>query len=429
MRCRHCGYDNEPNSKVCSYCGSVLREEEQPKDSFNKPVEKEFRTPYKASVKNNTLKEKEWKDERELPKDNVKPEQQIKKSNNSNALYYVCAALIFCFVVFIIAIVFTVNNKNKKQIYFHNERNEEEIGTNQVVLASDVTSISMNNKYYNQTITDEESALDLIRQDSISEKKKCQNKEITKIEEQIESYGITAVNLCELDISVAEELRDAIQYIYTTYPIARNYLTNFTLYNSNEMNLGNSTIAFFIFHLDFAYSASTYPYAAKTAVAINSSYFLNIDKLNRTLEYSSSTGHFPKNASRSSVVIHELGHYLSYLVSVNSYKPDGFLVTDQITVPTLQQYTLNENTNRETSRSIIREAYQNYKMKYNDLKTEDDFRASISKYAMSKNARGEYLYDETIAEAFHDYYLNKEKAAPASIEIYKVLDKRLKELN
>ena len=44
----------------------------------------------------------------------------------------------------------------------------------------------------------------------------------------------------------------------------------------------------------------------------------------------------------------------------------------------------------------------------------DDFRASISKYAIAKDGTGAYIYDETIAEAFHDYYLNGDNAVLAS---------------
>ena len=77
--------------------------------------------------------------------------------------------------------------------------------------------------------------------------------------------------------------------------------------------------------------------------------------------------------------------------------------------------------------NMINEAYENYKQKYNDnTMTFDEFRASISGYAMAKDDNGKYIYAETIAEAFHDYYLNGENAAKASIEITKVLNERLK---
>ena len=77
------------------------------------------------------------------------------------------------------------------------------------------------------------------------------------------------------------------------------------------------------------------------------------------------------------------------------------------------------------SKALITEAYNNYKSKTNTTMTFDEFRGSISGYAMAKDDSGNYIYDETIAEAFHDCYLNGNNAAPASLEIVKVLESRL----
>ena len=44
---------------------------------------------------------------------------------------------------------------------------------------------------------------------------------------------------------------------------------------------------------------------------------------------------------------------------------------------------------------------------------------------IAKDNDGEYIYDETIAEAFHDTYLNKDNAIDASKYIIKVLKKYL----
>ena len=55
----------------------------------------------------------------------------------------------------------------------------------------------------------------------------------------------------------------------------------------------------------------------------------------------------------------------------------------------------------------------------------DTFRGSISQYALAKDNNNEYIYDETIAEAFHDVYLNKDQAVDASKYIEAVLKKYL----
>ena len=51
------------------------------------------------------------------------------------------------------------------------------------------------------------------------------------------------------------------------------------------------------------------------------------------------------------------------------------------------------------------------------------WRRTISSYAVSRDEKGNYIYDETIAEAFHDYYLNGKRAKLASKEIIKVIRK------
>ena len=77
------------------------------------------------------------------------------------------------------------------------------------------------------------------------------------------------------------------------------------------------------------------------------------------------------------------------------------------------------------SKKLLEEAYAEYKKNYGSSMSFDQFRASISSYAVAKDERGDYIYDETIAEAFHDWYLNGNNAKPASIMIMSVLQRYL----
>ena len=77
------------------------------------------------------------------------------------------------------------------------------------------------------------------------------------------------------------------------------------------------------------------------------------------------------------------------------------------------------------SNQIIKEAYNEYTKTYGAAISYDAFRGSISTYALAKDENGEYIYDETIAEAFHDVYLNGSSAAPASTYIVNALKKYL----
>ena len=58
----------------------------------------------------------------------------------------------------------------------------------------------------------------------------------------------------------------------------------------------------------------------------------------------------------------------------------------------------------------------------------DGFRGTISTYAVAKDSKGNYIYDETIAEAFHDCYLNGDNAKIASKLILEVLKEKLQEV-
>ena len=77
------------------------------------------------------------------------------------------------------------------------------------------------------------------------------------------------------------------------------------------------------------------------------------------------------------------------------------------------------------SRILLEEAYEEYIKVYGNNLTFLGFRESISKYAVAKDNTGSYIYDETIAEAFHDCYINGNNAKPASRMIMKVLNTKL----
>ena len=63
---------------------------------------------------------------------------------------------------------------------------------------------------------------------------------------------------------------------------------------------------------------------------------------------------------------------------------------------------------------LVKSAYKKYTDNYKGTLDYTGFRESISKYAVAKNGNGAYIYDETIAEAFHDCYLNGDNAKLAS---------------
>ena len=87
---------------------------------------------------------------------------------------------------------------------------------------------------------------------------------------------------------------------------------------------------------------------------------------------------------------------------------------------------VNDDFNSSSySYKMLMEAYDRYVSKYGRDLTFDGFRGTISSYAVAKDSKGNYIYDETIAEAFHDCYLNGDNAKIASKLILEVLKEKL----
>lgn len=360
---------------------------------------------------------------------------QNKFNNKKMVLTGLGVGLGVLFLLFIT--IFTINftiNASKANYYFsdNNYENKDEINQN-----NNTTSYSSSNKkkskYSTIVITDntysgvqiskKQDAYDLIVKDSVSQKNAC-SAEIQAIENDIiEKYGITAVNLCEMDLDFAKEIDNVFKKIYDEYPSVRGYLTNLSLINAP---LSNGYIAAFMPIFNFATSdtASTYPWVMKTQVLLNTTYFLNVTRLEASVTDGSNSGHFPPNATIYSPVAHELGHYLSFLAMMKYYEMNSILLIDESNVSEL--YDLYDDfCSGDYSLDMIKEAYENCKRDTNTSLEFDEWRATISSYAVARDNNGDYIYDETIAEGFHDVYLNGENAKEASKCVVSVLKERL----
>lgn len=286
------------------------------------------------------------------------------------------------------------------------------------------TKIVYDNQYFKMfTLHGIGDVYEVIRTDSLKQKQGCPAN-IINIENQIiNNYGIVAVNLCEMDEEFANEIKNVVAYIYNNYPTARNYLTNITLANVAS---GSSYMAAFmpIFTFVTSDTGSGYPVGSKTQIILNANYYLNPSKINNSVSYGSKSGYFPPNATRSSTVAHEFGHYLSYVALLNYYQSSklNYVTTGQAS----KLYNVYDDFNTGNfSRILLEEAYEEYIKVYGNNLTFLGFRESISKYAVAKDNTGSYIYDETIAEAFHDCYINGNNAKPASRMIMKVLNTKL----
>ena len=215
-----------------------------------------------------------------------------------------------------------------------------------------------------------------------------------------------------------------IKKIYEDFPSVRGYLTNMTILNVGGRN---GYIAAFmpIFIFASTNKMDSYPWVNKTQLLLNSTYFLNMKKLESSVSDASSKGWFPPNSNSFAPIAHELGHYISFLAMAKHYNLEQFLIIDKDNIATFNKISKDFDKG-DYSLSLIKEAYENYKNDNNEEMDLDEWRSTISVYAMTKDNHGQFIYDETIAEAFHDVYLNGEDARIASRYIYKVLQDRLR---
>lgn len=396
MFCNKCGNKVELNQQYCNKCGNRL--------SYN--------------IQN-----------KELNEDNF----EYYDSNNFDSRKSIRIPIIILVIAIILISVmilcfFKLNNNN---YYFNNEIGKvqeskpdtiEQSQQTTKVTGKYETDIVTNNTYEKVSLENFEDVKKLIRKDSVDQKKSNYPKEILKIEDDIiGKYSITAVNLKEMDTQFAKELEDVINEIYTYFPTTKGYLTNLTLTNLDTSQA--KVIALFMPIFPFASSntETTLPWGIKTQIQLNAKYFLNPDSMTAAINASSKAGHFPKNATKYSSVAHELGHYLSFIALLKQENIDSIMLLDEQNQEKF--FNMIEDWGEGTfSKKILNEAYTSYVKDNGDIDF-DEWRGQISKYALAKNESGNYIYDETVAEAFHDFYLNKQNANNVSKYIVRVLKK------
>ena len=409
MYCSKCGVQHNNNELYCSSCGNSFQ-----------TVNPNYNTTQNSMYQTNHINSNNIYQNEQVPSNNQKPNFLMNK--NTKVILGIIIGLAVILLIIIALIIVNLSNPD----YYINEQsyeNKNVIETKEENKSKYKTSIIYDSTYEGVTIKNEKDAYNLINSDSVKQKDSCP-KEIKQIENELsKKYDITAINLCEMDIEFAKEIGNVLKKLYNDFPVSRGYITNITLVNTS---MNSDFIAAFMPSFQFATSdtESSYPWVIKTQILLNSKYFLNIDRLDSSVKQGSSSGHFPPNASIYSPVAHEFGHYLSFLAMMNYYDLESILIVKDNNIKTFYEVCKDFGTG-DFSLKLINEAYQNYKR---DTKTNlslDQWRATISQYAVTKNSNGEYIYDETIAEAFHDVYLNDNNAKDASKYIVEVLKKKL----
>lgn len=318
-------------------------------------------------------------------------------------------------IFLIVLLISFINTRNRINITY----TVTSASNDYIKRSSNQTVVETDNVYSGVDINSDKDAYDLIIKDSKAQKDSCPLDILSIEEEMISKFNITAVNLCEMDPSFAKELYNVIDRVYTMFPSVKGNITNITIGNMDSSM--KSVIAYYQPLFPFAQSNNN-SMVYKMRIVLNAKYFLNENLLRETTKQSSLSGHFPPNSTISSPVAHELGHYLSFYAMCKFYKIDKTLIFKTSDNDNL--YTLIDNFSTSTfSKKMLDEAYELYISEGNKKIDFDEWRGEISQYALSKDDTGKYIYDETIAEAFHDVYLNNDNANTTSKYIVKVLRK------
>lgn len=144
-------------------------------------------------------------------------------------------------------------------------------------------------------------------------------------------------------------------------------------------------------------------------ITFNEAYYKEKDKLASAIERCTKSGWWPKNTSVSSIGTHEAAHGIEWYLDVNS--------------PSYQyEWERRDAWNKCTeAKAIVSQACKNVKKtEYGKGKKNADLKQSISKYATENDS-------ETLAEAFADWYTNKDNASPLAKEIVKLTKEKYKE--
>ena len=455
MKCFKCGFELQDGVFICPRCGAY-NTQEQTYNAFTTNNEPNNSFGNDGFSNNDYLINREdYNNRLEKKVIGIKPVKNKEKKGIGDLA--ICLVVL---AVWIILIYFMINNLGQKNNYYFEGSSDDpgypdvpvpsvpsepepepdnpdepsstpEIGEgvsksgyNGIATTTDKSRVVYDRQYFRRGYLNSKSdVLKFVQADSSKNKENCPEN-LKSLETEMETkYKITAVNLCEMDPTLANQIKNVTAYVYNNYPSSRGYMTNLTLATVSD----NATyMAAYMPMFTFVTSdtISGYPIGLKSQIILNTRYFLNVNKLQNSVSYGTKSGYFPKNATPASTVAHEFGHYLSYVAMLNYYKNKEMIYIEP--EKSNLMFTIYDDFNDgDFSKKMLEEAYQEYKKNYGSSMSFDQFRASISSYAMAKDEYGNYIYDETIAEAFHDWYLNGYNAAPASIMVMSILQKYL----
>src|SRR5574344_1122031 len=269
------------------------------------------------------------------------------------------------------------------------------------------SSLIITNEIEHQSVSNLNEAKSLIISSGSKQSWKC-NFSIEKdqiINEFKNQNLILNLNLCDISIDETKKLLLTMNKFYNLFPYSKGYLTDITI-----SNFDNNTISIAAFKPAVLFVNNQKSKVYRTEILLNSYYFLNDDFLKNNINNYLKSNWFVKDANWESILIHELGHYLSYVYHLKQLGINNLIYINSENMQDYERYIATAEYNYEILKVVLGE---------NDYSKIN----AISEYAYDSYKNGKY--DEVIAEAVHDYYLHGEKANSISLDIISIIRKGL----
>lgn len=324
---------------------------------------------------------------------------------------------LFCFSMFLFMIFVTISGNDLfKPIVFLQKK------VNNYVYGYNTSVINSQNVYNNKNVNTIDEAYSLIKSDFTGQYWKCyKNLELASLENELMSkYDIPSVTFCDISYDESLKISRVINKIYEYFPTIKGYLTNISITNSIN---SSEIVAYFQPMYQFVNSYNDifeYNKVNKTQILLNSYYFLNDDILSENINDVVGDGWYVKDATWESVIAHEFGHYISFVVLLKKYDLDNITLETNSNTEIISS-VIDDYDSGVNSENIVKSALNNYNLNYNLNLTLNEFALSISRYAGALDSSGNLIYDEVIAEAVHDYYIHGDDCETASYEIVRIL--------
>ena len=347
---------------------------------------------------------------------NILTGSSAKKTDRLTILLEV-ASLSFILLIFII--LFRGEDLFKPLYYVKRKIDSYVYGYNTSIIKTD-------NIYNKKTVTNLEEAQKLIKEDFSHQNYKCSyNLDSFMLENAIEdAYSIPKVSCCDTSYKEVEKIKTVIDNMYSLFPNMTGALTNISITNAKTKN---EYIAYFQPMFQFVNpneDINSYNKVNKTQILLNSYYFLNENVMKTPVQDVVGKEWYIKDATWETTIAHELGHYITFVIFLRENNLENITFVTKENESKINAL-LKEYETGVFSSTIVKEALDNYNSKYQTNLDLDTFALTISKYAGVKNNDNILIYDETIAEAIHDYYLHKENATKSSLEIVNIIKARM----